>query len=620
MANKKIAKIACLSLMGVLLTGCSSSEVIAKPTYYDDHVITGDNGSGYKVDDTFNNLYSIIADAYHDGGSFTTDVLTAVMAKYAVSVFGEYNKVTADAGFNGTTLKAAFLDIESKGSYSIAKKFIDEHKVYQVKNSKGELDYEASMKKVSAVWNSIEERIARAMYEKISGGTYSDRSNFSEQKFLTSLAHDMQKVEWQNIPEEKLYEGLILPSVTKEEVFDKEILHREHYQSSINSASEKHDETYTYIEDNLINTIYSELLVEEYIYEESYNVVGRANGRKVNIISVTANSNDLDSAKKLITSFRDRIFTPVNTVTVGEKQVGPEVTLDDFKIYSAIWNGNDDYFYKGQIRGEKGITSSDEIAKAVFGAKIKQKEGDLEYYLGSEDGKIMKEFDKISSDPYKNDETVESTYTNSGAYSKEVGLVLKRIEVVLKNHVTDGWYIKNGGLSALPETLRTRLFNLAVASNFEEPRANPGFDYHDRAIVDATNNKITYDETKDNNRYIARINGKYYLKSATQSQGSDPKDDIVYFDNSSSTYYIVQVEEAANTSKFVTGLEDGNVYSDEKRPVVEMAIGHLVANTESYQTLAKKHWLEQMGLDDINKYHDQSVYDYFKATYPDLFD
>ena len=45
-------------------------------------------------------------------------------------------------------------------------------------------------------------------------------------------------------------------------------------------------------------------------------------------------------------------------------------------------------------------------------------------------------------------------------------------------------------------------------------------------------------------------------------------------------------------------------------------IVQLVANNDTYKTLSKKHWIEEMNL----KYHDQVVYDYFKSNFPELFE
>ena len=45
-------------------------------------------------------------------------------------------------------------------------------------------------------------------------------------------------------------------------------------------------------------------------------------------------------------------------------------------------------------------------------------------------------------------------------------------------------------------------------------------------------------------------------------------------------------------------------------------IVEIVADNDTYKTLSKKHWVEKMEL----KYHDQVVYDYFKSSFPELFD
>ena len=41
----------------------------------------------------------------------------------------------------------------------------------------------------------------------------------------------------------------------------------------------------------------------------------------------------------------------------------------------------------------------------------------------------------------------------------------------------------------------------------------------------------------------------------------------------------------------------------------------IVADSESYRTLAKKYFLEKANL----KYHDTVIYEYFKSNFPELF-
>ena len=45
-------------------------------------------------------------------------------------------------------------------------------------------------------------------------------------------------------------------------------------------------------------------------------------------------------------------------------------------------------------------------------------------------------------------------------------------------------------------------------------------------------------------------------------------------------------------------------------------IVQIVADNETYKTLSKKHWLEEMNIE----YHDQKVYDFFKESFPELFE
>ena len=53
-------------------------------------------------------------------------------------------------------------------------------------------------------------------------------------------------------------------------------------------------------------------------------------------------------------------------------------------------------------------------------------------------------------------------------YSKEVGKQIKTNEILGNDHTENGWYIKNGGLTNLPDSIRNRLFNIGVANAVKE--------------------------------------------------------------------------------------------------------------------------------------------------------
>ena len=97
-------------------------------------------------------------------------------------------------------------------------------------------------------------------------------------------------------------------------------------------------------------------------------------------------------------------------------------------------------------------------------------------------GSMMKDYQKIKEDLVTTDSSIESSFTGSGAYTIAQGKEYKEREIELKSYVTKGWHLKNGGLSTLPETVRSRLFNLSVASALDSD-----------SLVDRTSGDWDYD-------------------------------------------------------------------------------------------------------------------------------
>ena len=124
-----------------------------------------------------------------------------------------------------------------------------------------------------------------------------------------------------------------------------------------------------------------------------------------------------------------------------------------------------------------------------------------------------------------------------------------------------------------------------------------------------------YSAPENESRYVALINGSYFLK--TDSAESTDKD-MLHYDSSSKTYYIIKINEAASSSKLSKVNE--NRYAETRGlKVMEDFVNEIceiVAKGDEYKTLSTKHWLEEAVL----KYHDTVVYDYFKQNYPELFE
>ena len=608
MSNKlKFAAIGLISLFG--LTACSK-EVIAKPTGYDDQSILL-NENGEKLD-VYDNDMSVIFDKIRDG-SIGSDVLNKVLYQYGISIFGAYNKKIEGVKEDTITLEDAFNDIEANetaNTYTsksgVVNTFIKAHKAYWTVNLDGKrVDDEgkevaddadpsnSERARVYSKWNNINERIAKKMYNNIAGGSYSDRSLFYETRFLMSLRSSLKNVAAPTAT--TVYDGVILdPDVEEVEVFEN-FLHKENYTGE-----------YTYIEDEIIPTLYNEMLVEQYILDEQYNALGRSSyARKVNVVSIATNEEYPLAARYLVNRFVEKYISGDEAAPAGEKvdahQAGDGLKM--LKILSNAWKGAD-----LEADEEALIVESEGFVAEVDGG------GNALYYHGTEYGDMMEDYEKISDDPYLSDSSIESDFTSSNKYTKEVGKEIKEREIIMKDHTKNGWFIKTGGLSDLPSSIRDRLFNVGVANALSE-KAPDSEEVLAQDRWQKENGVWTYAKPQGESSYVSLINGYYYLKSSSSDSALR---DMVHYDSSSKTYYIVQIEEAASGSKLSRTNENNyaNTRGDNVAEEFINEINEIVAQNDTYKTLSTKHWLEEA----LIKYHDDTVYDYFKSNYPELFE
>ena len=621
MKNKKLVILA-LSAIGLIgLSACD--EIIAKPTDYDKPLIeVTDYGA-----EIYNNDISVVYDKIRDG-NVGSDVLDELLYAYSNTVFGYYNKYVSPAPAEGvTTLEDAVNDVAvSESGYTggeKAKAFIKAHKAYWTLNKDGErindenvaVDENADPSqseyaRLCAKWDTIEDRIAENFYKAISESNYIERSIFSEKKFLRGLVASLEDVA---NPDAKdftgdLYEDLLYPKYEARDVF--QILHREYYQSG---------DTYNYVEKKIIPSIYRQLLNEQYLLDETYNTLGRSYARKVNIIKIKDNTNYPKASDYLMNELVREINAQPNATSIEEST--NKVTLDTFKKYSNIYVG----VYSDLTEEQIDLLENSDLNK-IFTKSL----AEPFYYSGTEYGDLIEQYNKIKANDALTDKDAESTFTDSNKYTKETGLMLKTRELELKDYTTTGWYIKNGGLTDLPESIRNRLFNIGVANGVPEFSTHlighPNYytkDELDRWHYSAETGWTYAIPTDENGKeiesaYVARINGKNYLKTASSVEGSDITKDILHYDSDSSTYYVVQIEEACSSSKL--SKNSNNAYTvargDTDMEEIVNEVTKVVGTGESYSTLATKYYLEKMEIE----YHDDAVYDYFEENYPDLFE
>ena len=602
MLNKKfkgIVAVALLSCMGLI---ACDKEVQAKPSNYDDKLIA------FTEDDVYHNLMSIVEDAYRDG-SLASAVLDKVLYAYANSVFGTYNRVvTPAAKAEEVTLKEAAKSAGSSDKAN-ADKFLESHKAYWELDKDGNHVKETEYKRITAKWNTIEDRIARQFYNTIHGGTYNTRGYFSEEDYLRDLIGQLYHVKAiEDIAADDLTvkeDALIIdPKVDEEKVFEttvasrhlagveKTLLHRSNYQENYGlDQVETADAKVTYVEDEIIPSIYRSLLVEQYLLDESYNNLGRSAARKVNILAISENSNNKRGADYLMKYFvREEISK------------GQPITLDTFKkISNAAVGVLDD---NGKVDYLETLNATTEYANAYEYKTFKGYDGiTYQYYLGTDYGDMMENFSKIKYDINTTDASVESDFTGSYAYTADIGKEIKENELLVKGYTTDGWFSESSSISELPDSIKSRLFNIGVANILDNTKVTDRW------------NGTSYAKPADESKLVAKINGKYYLKVASKESGARDEDDILFEDGGK--YYIVQIEEAVSGSKLSKDSEIYNVEGRERtKEDIINEVARIIAQKDTYQTLSTKHWLEKAAM----KYHDTKIYDYFKENYPDLFE
>lgn len=414
----------------------------------------------------------------------------------------------------------------------------------------------------------VERRINEKLYDLVSSGQFETRSKFSEERFAISIEKQLYPLNptTNNVPWKA---DFIFPPRNQEAISDGSILgqaiHKARYE--------------TFINENLLPRIYRELLVEQYLLEKDYSSLGRTYARKVNYVALRVSNEFPEAAKYLMDTFIDQYIlnAPANA--------GPA----NLELLARAWRGVDTS--AGAETRDFIFASTSAEFQLLEDAGLLSFEGDT-YEPGFSYrtlyGEILKRYEKIvPNNPLTTDKSVESEFTGNGQYNPEIGLEIKRNELFKRDFTTDGWHIKNGGLGALPAPIRDRVFNIAVANDIDRDT---------------------------DSKFIRKINGVSYLIPQT----SQPKDDrnFLLYDANSTTYYIVQILEAVNSTKMNPSATSINNYEQSKRELIAGEIAKILGVRESNINASTLHWLKEAEI----QFHDETIYDFFKERFPSLYD
>ena len=621
--RKNVIKIAATALLSAFALTACNDDIIAKPTGYDENSpVVKVNGSA----DIYNNNFTDVYDSIRSG-SIPSDVLDQLLYQYSVSVFGNYNAVTASKisnnSFGEITLKQAVNNYKN-GDKQLANEFINKHSAYWTKDKQGDRVVEdgqaegqpslSEYARLEQKWNTIEKRIAQKMYSQISGGSYSEENVFEEAKFVRSLASSIENNVIANPT--NTFKGVLTAQVEDYDVFKEKtvkendyILHRENYQSNYAlDAQEAVDQDATYIEDKIIPDIYRQLLVEQYILDKSYDTLGRTSARNISVLAIAKNSNYAKGANNLMNTY-------LNEYVFDTAATPKTIDLKSFKMVSNAWIG--------AFMSDANYAASEEFALMNKAVPEYLVSGSKPYFKGTAYGDMMEEIEKISENPKLSEN--ESSYTGSNSYTVEVGKEIKTRELELKDYTYTGWYIKSVGVSNLPDSIKNQLFDINVANAL-----NPEFDENNQQknnfcveyvyengawTTNVDKLEKAGESTSSYINVVGKVNGKYFLRNTTRIKGNPVENDILF--ESDGTYYIVLVEDAIRSKNL--DKKDISSLNAAQLDTLETYINEIVqivSNNDTYKNLSKKHWLKEMNIE----YHDSAVYDYFKSNFPELFE
>jgi hypothetical protein len=589
MKNNKRKVFTILALASTVLLASCNETIYSRPTddVKDQTLINNSN-----VD---HNTVEWLYDTLHDTSTTPEKVRDAMFKVLENGLFGDFSfSETGEVKITG------YDDVTDSEKLN----FIKLHKTYWDQGAKeGSTKYE--YKEPTALTDSIKARVdlfksivkkqvVITLFNKANSDSFKKRSYFYEVKFARNISKDLYKITGVTDIYDEKYDKEDSSIFTNKVLLD-ESVSTENIDSIIgtdNSLGKPilHLALYSdYINNNILPDIMENLLVEQYVYDNQYTAISRTQSRKLRYISISTENKNVSDARRLINTFVDTY--------IGNSTANKEI---DYDILANAWKGVYDNLFTNGVANDSakllqnsgftiGTPSKDGTSIQMFAdGKLPSEHP---YFKNTKYGDLIEDFAKITLNPKTTDSTVESTFTNSGSYSIETGLDIKTNDITITDLTTYAWGTKDNGFSSLPSDVKTRLFDYTVMTDFNAP-ANI-----------------------DDNSYLKAINGHYFLKRNV-SQTDQLSDSIVIKD--SSTFYIVELLEAPSQAKLTIGGEnayDNTATSGLKQEEISRTLGYDIASGTTYKTTAFTHYLEDC---EIN-YNDQSVYDYFKTTYPDLF-
>jgi len=584
MALSKLKKISVLvlSIASVsLLASCDNVEAKLADSNYNANILVDSTGANANIT---NNSYGKIYDALVKSGDTNSQkVLENVLYIYAQSVYGDFYEIKAAVdAYEGTT-----------NDITALQKIADAHDVYL--DTK---DNTHSIYKVVNFYLDVLYRIRSTFLGYVTNTSYQVRNQFVESKFYDAQAaayYDLTKVNGTNYPYNEAHKQVNGSFRLSEGYSETATFVLDGQKSDAGDATNAYFKnifgTYSnYITIAVLPDIYRNELTTQYLYQENLGQIKQTAYRKVDYVSLAENASYSGSVGNLMTAYAKNVIA--DATNSANSAFG-------FTFLGDLYKGTTSGFTAEQTTLANTIYTDADWHKAT---PVKSLTIDgwtiSDYYKESAMGTIITSYEKLTDNRFTDDTTARNDFTNSEAYTVETGLAVKTRTLVSTDKTVHGWYDKSG-LSSLASVLSTRLFKVQVANE-----------------VDGTPS-----ETTPFGKYV---NGNYYLLPDTYESGAAYP--YLYMD-SSSNWYLVKVEEAVKPAKITstsTGTGSSAYYDNMPKHAndhyfaeqVSRKIAYSLSTSDTWKSKANKYFVNEMAI----IYHDTYVYNYFKTTFPSLFE
>lgn len=578
--NKKLLAGICALSAGFILASCDP--IVSIPTDYNDKLIAN-------VDYDENKLGTIYDQVDAERNS---KIVQNKLKEIAIKRFGSYQEIEK-ANSNPSYFKDTYIPAHTE--------------FFGTKE-------EDQIHRFEQFYKDIHQRISEYFYNEISSGSYNDdEGRFDEKKLAMAHYYEFYDVTEPEV-DNKFY---VTEAITKENAFDKL---KGNYSSETGRG---------YIEEKVFPDILKDKLVEDYIYRNNQGSIGRSYARKVSYIKVSYSEDHVftwNLLKKFAYDYIDHNTTDA------------EIRFDLITKAIKGFDGFDEENHRGEITplnskslallsdpSVLGAYTYEDSANGMVKANAVKLEEDVvyanatliehgSYYKATKLGALVESFNKAIkaekagrfADP---DDAAElAKYTGNGK-SKEYGLREEIIKLAKEDYTTDGWFVKNGGLSELPsDAIRNRLFNIRVANTFDATEGK------NKLFEETAETLGGYEEGVTSLPYMRNINGKKVILPAGAQSYKDNHYNYIHQDKDGKAFYIVQVLEAPSKAKLSE--DSSTYYSDQyKAEDISRQVAKLLGTKESY---TKDAYTEYLNKYSDFKFYDSSFYDYLKAEFPDL--